>query len=175
VWILNGNYELRFLFESKDENLQTGAGLTQRRLWEPLRDSKQNSSNSAIDDDVECPNSWWDQVGFLLGSKCDYVGFLLGSKCDEVVFLLGSHIVALIPIRWYFPWFYFLRSEWNIESVNLSDEVVNLWIFTLGLTLSGCWPHTSSIWPWSGAPKVRLYGTFMSGLRHPPQQPAPEG
>ncbi len=26
-------------------------------------------------------------------------------------------------------------------------------------------PHTSSIWPWSGAPTVHLYGTFMSGLR----------
>jgi hypothetical protein len=52
-----GNYELRFLFESEDKNLQTGAGLTKWRLWEPLRDSRQNSSNSAIDDDVECPNS----------------------------------------------------------------------------------------------------------------------
>ncbi len=81
---------------------------------------------------------------------------------------VGLHIVALIPIRQYFSWFYFLRSEWNIESVNLPDEVVNLWIFTVGLTLSGCQPHTSSVWPWSGTPKVRLYGTFMSGLRHSP-------
>jgi hypothetical protein len=24
--------------------------------------------------------------------------------------------------------------------------------------------HTSSIWPWSGAPKVRLYNTFLGGL-----------
>ncbi len=24
--------------------------------------------------------------------------------------------------------------------------------------------HTSSIWPWSGAPKVRLYDTFLGGL-----------
>ncbi len=37
---------------------------------------------------------------------------------------IGLHIVALIPIRQ--------------SSVNLSDEVVNLWIFTVGLTLSGC-------------------------------------
>ncbi len=25
--------------------------------------------------------------------------------------------------------------------------------------------HTSSIWPWSGTPKVRLYNTFLGGLR----------
>ena len=37
---------------------------------------------------------------------------------------VGLHIVALIPIRQSF--------------VNLSDEVVNLWIFTIGLTSSGC-------------------------------------
>jgi hypothetical protein len=24
--------------------------------------------------------------------------------------------------------------------------------------------HTSSVWPWSGMPKVRLYGTFLGGL-----------
>ncbi len=78
---------------------------------------------------------------------------------------VGLHIVALIPIRPYFSWFYFLRSERNIESENLPDKVTNLGIFTIWLVSSGCRPHTSSIWPWSGAPKVRLYGTFMSGLR----------
>ncbi len=26
--------------------------------------------------------------------------------------------------------------------------------------------HTSSVWPWSGAPKVRLDDTFLGGLRH---------
>ncbi len=26
--------------------------------------------------------------------------------------------------------------------------------------------HVSSVWPWSGAPKVRLYDTFLGGLRH---------
>ena len=36
----------------------------------------------------------------------------------------------------------FLRSERNIDSVNLLDEMVNLWIFTLGLTLSGCFNLT---------------------------------
>ena len=48
------------------------------------------------------------------------------------------------------------------------DESVgwDLWIFTLGLTSSGCQPHTSSIWSWSGTPKVCLYNTFLGGLRH---------
>ncbi len=74
------------------------------------------------------------------------------------------NIIALIPIWQYFSMIRFLVVGWNIESVNLLDEVVNLWIFTIGLTLSGCWPHTPSVWPWSGAPKVRLYDTFLGGL-----------
>ncbi len=28
--------------------------------------------------------------------------------------------------------------------------------------------HMSSIWPWSGVPKVRLYSTFINGIRHSP-------
>ncbi len=74
------------------------------------------------------------------------------------------NIIALIPIWWYFSMIWFFAVGWNIESVNLPDEVVNLWIFTVGLTLSGCWPHTSSVCPWSGAPKVRLYDTLLGGL-----------
>ncbi len=77
---------------------------------------------------------------------------------------VGLHIVALIPIRQYFSWFNFLRSEWNIESENLLDEVTNLGIFTIWLATSGCWPHMSSVWPWSGAPKVHLYNTFLGRL-----------
>ncbi len=77
-------------------------------------------------------------------------------------------IIALIPIRRYFPLIRFLAAGWNIESVNLPYEVVNLWIFSIGLTLSGCRPHMSSIWPWSGVPKVLLYDTFLGGLRHSP-------
>ncbi len=79
---------------------------------------------------------------------------------------VGLHIVALAPIRQYFSWFYFLRSEWNIESEILPEEGRNLWIFTIWLALSGCWPHTSSIWPWSGTPKVHLYNTFLGSLHH---------
>jgi hypothetical protein len=78
---------------------------------------------------------------------------------------VGLHIVALILIRGYLFWFYFLRSERNIESKNLLNKVMNLGIFTIWLASSGCLPHTSSVWPWSGAPKVRLYSTFMSSLR----------
>jgi hypothetical protein len=78
---------------------------------------------------------------------------------------VGLHIAALIPIWQYFSWFYFLQSEWNIESENLPDKVTNLGIFTIWLALSGCRPHTSSVWPWSGTPKVHLYNTFLGGLR----------
>ncbi len=92
---------------------------------------------------------------------------------------VGLHIIALILIRrylfcfarqlnlirQYLFWFYFLGYERNIESKNLPDKVANLGIFTRWLASSGCLPHTSSVWPWSGAPKVRLYDTFMSGLR----------
>ncbi len=74
------------------------------------------------------------------------------------------NIIALIPIRWYFSLIQFLAVGWNIESVNLPDEAVNLWIFTIELTSSGCWPHTSSVWPWSGMPKVHLYDTFLGSL-----------
>ena len=34
--------------------------IASRSLWETLNDSKQNSSNSTIDDDVECLKSRWD-------------------------------------------------------------------------------------------------------------------
>ncbi len=79
---------------------------------------------------------------------------------------VGLHIVALIPIRHYFSWFYFLQSKWNIESENLPDKVMNLGIFTIWLASSGCQPHTSSVWPWSGAPKVHSYNTLLGGLGH---------
>ena len=55
-------------------------------------------------------------------------------------------------IRRYLFWFYFLRYERIIESKNLPDKVTNLGIFTIWLASSGCLPHTSSVWPWSGAP-----------------------
>ena len=99
------------------------------------------------------PRTWWPLDG-------KYLYF----------FSVWLNIIALIPIWRYFSMICFLAVGWNIESVNLRDEVVNLWSFTIGLTSSGCWPHTSSVWPWSGVPKVRLYDTFLGGLRHSPPQ-----
>ncbi len=102
------------------------------------------------------PEGHWMTVGWPLDGRFLYL------------LSVWLNIIALIPIRQYFSMIWFLVVGWNIESVNLPDEVVNLWIFTVGLTLSGCRPHTSSVWPWSGAPKVRLYDTFLGGLRHSP-------
>ncbi len=70
------------------------------------------------------------------------------------------NIVALILIWQYLFWF----------DLFLPDEMVNLWIFTQGLTSAGCKPHTSSIWPWSGMPKVHLHDSFLGGLHHLPPQ-----
>ncbi len=67
------------------------------------------------------------------------------------------------PAIFYLIWF--LVVGLNLESENLPDKLVNLWIFTIGLTSSGCRPHTSSFWPWSGMPKVHLYNTFLGSLR----------
>ncbi len=59
------------------------------------------------------------------------------------------------------------------------DEILNLRIFQTRWWIcesspygwhSGCGPHTSSVWPWSSAPKVHLYHTFLGGLRHSPPQ-----
>ncbi len=80
----------------------------------------------------------------------------------------GKYLYFLSVWFNYYPGIFFmirfLVVRWNIESVNLLDEVVNLWIFTIGLPLSGCWPHTSSVWPLSGMPKTHLYKTFLGGL-----------
>ncbi len=94
----------------------------------------------------------WMAVGWPLDGR--YLYFLS----------VWLNIIALIPIRQYFSMIWFLAVGWNIEPVNLLDEAVNLWIFTVGLTSSRCWPHTSSVWPWSGMPKVCLSDTFLGGL-----------
>ncbi len=95
----------------------------------------------------------WMAVGWPLDGKCLYL------------LSVWLNIIALIPIRPYFSMIQFLAVGWNIESVNLPDEVENLWIFTKGLTLSECQPHTSSVWPLSVAPKVRLYDNILGGWR----------
>jgi hypothetical protein len=119
----------------------------------------------------ESINFWcWKESHHVLDHfVCDGHWMAVGWPLDgKYLYLLSVwlNIIALIPIWRYFSTIRFLAVGWNIESVNLPDEVGNLWIFTIGLTLSGCQPHTSSVWPWSGAPKVHLYNTVLGGLRH---------
>ncbi len=76
--------------------------------------------------------------------------------------ILNSYLCDLVSLYWFLSVDIFLIQDL------LWDEMVNLWIFTIGLTSAGCQPHTSCIWPWSGVPKVRLYDTFLGGLRQDP-------
>ncbi len=103
---------------------------------------------------------------------CDRYWMAVGWSLDRSIFTsyLYDLVLETNTIRQYFSWFNFLWVDWNIESDNLPDKVMNMWIFTIWLTLSGCQPHTSSIWPWSGMPKVHLYNTFLGSLRHLPPQ-----
>ncbi len=76
-------------------------------------------------------------------------GWALDEKC--LYFLsVWSDIVALIPIRQYLSYSR-LPAGWGGDR---------------HLRVDICWmsPHTSSFWPWTNTPKVRLYGTFLSGL-----------
>ena len=159
VWVIeNWNYELkiswrndlqptherscqscRFLHDPIHLSAYLGVGSANARKWQFLTPERISSRTRS-------PHMWWPFDG-------KYLYFLS----------VWLSIVALIPIRQYFSIIQFLAVGWNNESVNLPDEVVNLWIFTIGLTLSGCRPHISSIWPWSGTPKVCLYDTFLGG------------
>ena len=96
------------------------------------------------------PHTWW-----LLDGK--YLYFLS----------IWLNIIALIPIQQYFSMIRFLPGGWNEESLNLPDEVVTTGVtVTSVLTSAGCQHHMSSIWPWSGVPKVHLLNTFLGGLCH---------
>ena len=73
-------------------------------------------------------------------------------------------MVVLILIRRYLFWFDFFLTD---EMANLQICQIQWWI----CESSPC--HTSSVWPWSDAPKVLsygtkvpLYGTYLDGLRH---------
>jgi hypothetical protein len=58
-----------------------------------------------------------------------------------------------------------------VFKVSFREEVVTPGVTaTSALTSAECQRHTSSIWPWSGMPKVRLYDTFLGGLHHLPPQ-----
>ncbi len=66
-------------------------------------------------------------------------------------------------------WHWFLRKYLVVFKVSFRDEVVTPGVTaTSMLTSAECQCHTSSVWPWSGAPKVRLYDTFLGGLCHSP-------
>ncbi len=74
--------------------------------------------------------------------------------------ILRSSSYDLIDRHW-FLWRYLV-----VFKVSFRDEVVTPGVTpTSVLTSAECQRHTSSIWPWSGVPKVRLYDTFLGGLR----------
>ncbi len=53
-----------------------------------------------------------------------------------------------------------------VFKVSFCGEVVTPGVTaTSVLTSAECQHHTSSVQPWSGTPKVRLYDTFLGGLR----------
>ncbi len=63
----------------------------------------------------------------------------------------------------YLHWFY-----WDILLLKISfrSEVETSGVIaTSVLTFAKCQCHTSSVWPWSGVPKVHLYNTFLGSLR----------
>ena len=73
--------------------------------------------------------------------------------------ILRSSSYDLIDRHWV------LRKYLVVFKVSFCDEVVTPGVTAnSALTSAGCQRHTSSIWPWSDAPKVRLYDTFLGGL-----------
>ncbi len=78
--------------------------------------------------------------------------------------IFNSDPCELILLHWFFRWYlYLFKVSCRAEVVTSPHKSVTA---TSGLTSSGCRPHTSSVWPWSGESKVHLYGTFIGGLRH---------
>ena len=58
-----------------------------------------------------------------------------------------------------------------VFKVSFRGEVVTPGVTaTSVLTFAKCQCHTSSVGPWSGMPKVRLYDTFLGSLHHLPPQ-----
>ncbi len=73
-----------------------------------------------------------------------------------------SYLYDLISLHWFlFGNIFLVRDLYQFRGQPLHH-------WHLGVDI--CWmsPHTSSIWPWLDAPKVYLYNTFLSGLRHLP-------
>ncbi len=68
-------------------------------------------------------------------------------------------------------WHWFLQRYLVMFKVSFRNEVVTPGVTAASvLTSAGCQRHTSSIWPWSDAPKVPLYNIFLGNLRHSPPQ-----
>ncbi len=82
---------------------------------------------------------WCWMGSFFYSYPCDLV--LLHWFLSRYIFLVGD----FFRLRW-----------WRLRHWHLGVDT--------------CWmsPHTSSVLPWSGAPKVCLYSTFLSSLRHLP-------
>ncbi len=79
--------------------------------------------------------------------------------------ILRSSSYDLIDRHW------FLQRYLVVFKVSFRDEVVTPGVTVASaLTSAECLHHTSSIWPWSGMPKVCLHDTFLGGLRHSPPQ-----
>ncbi len=79
--------------------------------------------------------------------------------------ILRSSSYDLIDQHW------FLHRYLVVFKVSFCNEVVTPGVTaTSVLTSAECQHHTCSNWPWSGAPKVRLYDTFLGGLCHSPPQ-----
>ncbi len=75
--------------------------------------------------------------------------------------ILRSSLYDLIDWHW-FLWRYLV-----VFRVSFRNEVVTPGVTaTSVLTSAECQPHMSSVWLWSGMPKVCLYNTFLGGLRH---------
>ncbi len=81
--------------------------------------------------------------------------------------ILGSSLYDQIDRQW------FLQRYLVVFKVSFCDEVVTPGVtITSALTFAECQCHTSSVWPWSGVPKVRLYNTFQGSLRQYQSSPA---
>ncbi len=62
-----------------------------------------------------------------------------------------------------------LRRFLVVFKVSFRGEVVTPGVTaTSVLTSAKCQRQMSSVWPWSGMPKVCLYNTFLGSLRHSP-------
>ena len=103
----------------------------------------------------------------------------------EVVYLTSSeqsHVLQEVlrmgqSLNWIFPQFHYIWSNISAQiptgiSCGIQDIEPRLRSWPLRVEWqvhlradSVVWlSHTYSIWSWSGVPKVRLYGTFVSGL-----------